>query len=174
MKIFIALLALLPAVSLATEPKEKRNEQSQEQSQGQEQSQSQEQGNSQNASVLNESERQAPSIDAPAVYASHPCTVGWSAGLSVPGAGVSGGKVKADVGCERRELARVLTALNPALALRVLCADPLIKEVAHEGDCDYLAPTPPQPTASCQQECPRTSVLSEREELLLKKLTGKK
>lgn len=81
---------------------------------------------------------QAPSVFAPAVYASGPCAYGWSAGLSVPGGGISGGRAKTDPNCDRRELARVLTPLNPELALKVLCADPIVAAVAVPGDCEYV------------------------------------
>lgn len=81
---------------------------------------------------------QAPGVFAPAVYASGPCAYGWSAGVSFPGGGLSGGKAKTDPGCDRREIARVLTPLNPELALKVLCADPIVAEVAAPGDCEYI------------------------------------
>lgn len=63
--------------------------------------------------------------------------MGWSAGVSIPGAGVSGGRSKSDPACDRREIARVLTPLNPSLALKVLCNDPLVMEVARGSDCVY-------------------------------------
>lgn len=74
------------------------------------------------------------------MYASAVCAYGWSAGLSIPGGGLSGGKSKIDSDCNRRELARVLTPLNPQLALKVLCADPMARDVAEYGDCDYQEP----------------------------------
>lgn len=80
---------------------------------------------------------QAPNVNAPAVYASGSCAYGWSAGLSIPGGGISGGRAKPDASCDRREVARVLTPLNPALALKVLCADPIVMEVAEGSDCIY-------------------------------------
>lgn len=104
-------------------------------------------GNTQNLTVNSryEQKRQAPSVFAPAVYASGPCAYGWSAGASIPGGGASFGKSKPDKNCDRRELARVLAPLNPDLALKVLCRDPLIEEMnlAGElipGDCEYMAP----------------------------------
>lgn len=83
---------------------------------------------------------QAPSVSAPAVYASGPCASGWSAGLSIPGGGISGGKAKADPNCDRREVARVLMGINPALALKVLCSDPYVQAVANSDDCIYTVP----------------------------------
>lgn len=58
----------------------------------------------------------------------------------MPGAGLSGGKSKIDIDCNRREAARVLTALNPQLALKLMCADPLVAAVADidMGDCIYI------------------------------------
>ena len=118
---------------------------SQDQSQQQQQQQSasaSNAGNAQRVAINSKQKRQAPGAYAPAVYASHSCALGWSIGASAPGAGISGGKAKADPACERRELARVLTSLNPQLALTVLCADPIVAAVAVEGDCTYVAPPP--------------------------------
>src|SRR5690606_25625248 len=95
---------------------------------------------SQDVSISYRDRLQAPAVMAPAVYASGPCAYGWSVGVSIPGAGVSGGKSKTDAGCDRRELARVLTPLQPALALKLLCADPMLAEVALPEDCVYFAP----------------------------------
>ena len=98
---------------------------------------------------------QAPSISAPPVYASGNCAYGWSVGVAVPGAGASGGKTTPDKDCNRRELVRVVTPLNPWLALKVACEDPLIVDMLLRGlaskeDCKYVAPVtkpnPPQVT----------------------------
>lgn len=104
-------------------------------------------GNNQTIAVNSryQQKRQAPSVFAPSVYASGPCAYGWSAGASIPGGGASFGKAKPDTNCDRRELARVLTPLNPDLALRVLCNDPLILELNRmeglvAGDCSYMGP----------------------------------
>lgn len=99
-------------------------------------------GNEQNLSVTSNHKqvRQAPSISAPTVFASGPCAYGWSAGVSSPVGGISGGKAKADVNCDRREVARILLGVNPALALKVLCADPLVAAVASGDDCQYIPP----------------------------------
>lgn len=86
---------------------------------------------------------QAPGVSAPPVYASGSCAYGWSAGVAAPGVGISGGRARPDASCDRRELARVLTPLNPALALRLLCADPLLAPIASAEDCTYVAPAPP-------------------------------
>lgn len=88
---------------------------------------------------------QAPSVSAPPVYASGTCASGWSAGVSVPGAGISGGKSRPDTNCDRRELVRVVTPLNPWLALKVACEDPIILEMRAanrviDEDCVYVAP----------------------------------
>lgn len=81
---------------------------------------------------------QAPGVAAPSVFASHSCALGWSLGASGPGAGISGGKAKADPSCERREWARVLFAMNPDLALKVACSDPIVAAVARPEDCVYV------------------------------------
>lgn len=98
------------------------------------------QGNSFSTSTVYKERLQAPSISAPPVYASGPCSSGKSLGLSIPGGGISGGKTVTDPLCDRREIVRVLTALNPALALRVACADPYVTAVATEDDCVYAPP----------------------------------
>lgn len=87
--------------------------------------------------VSNRDRLQAPALMLAPVYASNPCAVGWSAGASVPGVGIGGGKARVDVGCERRELARVLTPLNPDLALKLLCADPLLADLRTDEACAY-------------------------------------
>lgn len=78
---------------------------------------------------------QAPDINAPAIYASGPCSSGKSVGLAGPGFGISGGKTSTDPQCDRREVARVLMGVNPALALKVLCSDPYVAAVATGNDC---------------------------------------
>lgn len=83
---------------------------------------------------------QAPPVFAPAVYASGPCNIGWSAGASAPGAGLSFGRSKSDTSCDRRELARIMSTLNPAAALKILCADPIAREVLTDSDCVYMVP----------------------------------
>lgn len=108
-------------------------------------------GNAQNLTFNASQVRQAPAVFAPAVYASGPCAYGWSAGASIPGGGASFGKTKPDTNCDRRELARVLTPLNPYLALKVLCADPLVRELyadseeALDIECTYHPPVTPEP-----------------------------
>lgn len=111
---------------------------------------------------------QAPSIGAPPVYASGSCASGWSAGLAVPGGGISGGRAKADASCDRRELIRVLTPLNPWLALKIACEDPLIVEMrlrnlASASDCVYAPPA--LPPAAKIPEPPKESVVVTRDEL---------
>lgn len=100
------------------------------------------QGNAQSTSINTrvEDRRQAPAISAPSVFASGPCAYGWSAGVSSPVGGISGGKAKADTNCDRREVARILMGVNPGLALKVLCADPLVAAVAKPEDCVYAIP----------------------------------
>jgi hypothetical protein len=94
--------------------------------------------------------RQAPGVSPPGLFASNPCVVGASAGLSIAGGSVAGGRVKEDAGCSRREWYRLLRDTAPALALRVACSDPIVAAVAVNGDCDYTPPTAPQPCAVCE------------------------
>jgi hypothetical protein len=122
-----------------------------------------------------EEKRQAPSISAPPVYASGNCSQGWSLGLSIPGGGASGGKSKADPGCERREAVRMLTPLNPWLALKVMCQDPFVAAVADEADCKYVPPTP-QPAdvpAIDTSEFVTRKELREREDRQMRQRAGK-
>lgn len=91
--------------------------------------------------------RQAPALATPSIYASGSCGAGWSAGVSVPGAAVSGGKSRPDTSCDRRELVRVVAPLNPFLALKVACEDPLIVDMLLRGlvereQCEYVPPAP--------------------------------
>lgn len=101
-------------------------------------------GNAQSTAITTsyDDRLQAPGLSAPSVFASGPCANGWSAGLSVPGGAITGGKAKADPNCDRREVARILLSISPALALKVLCADPYVKEVAAKEDCIYSEPEP--------------------------------
>lgn len=99
-------------------------------------------------SYSNRETRQAPSVFAPAVYASSPCAIGGSVGLSGPGFGVSGGKARTDEPCNLREMIRVLTPLNPALALALACTDPAVKAVAGDEGCK-LPPAPQLPCTAC-------------------------
>jgi hypothetical protein len=90
---------------------------------------------------------QAPAVGAAPIFASGPCVVAASGGVSGPGFGIAGGKAKIDPDCNLREMVRILTALNPRIALKLACTDPAVKAVA--GDCE-LPPTPaPQPCAVC-------------------------
>lgn len=132
-------------------------EQIQDQDQAQEQRQQMQQGQElttgpvsvQNQVGINQTYKdrlQAPAVMAPSVYPSGSCAIGWSAGLGVPGAGASFGKTKVDPECTEREELRInlafLVQLEPALALKVLCAQPNIAPYATEELC---RPKKPQP-----------------------------
>jgi len=94
--------------------------------------------------------RAAASANAPAVYASNVCAVGWSIGGQLPGVGASGGKSKVDRDCNLRENIRIVSALNPALALKAACQLEGIREVATGDDCVYTFPEPVQETAKSE------------------------
>lgn len=136
-------------------------------------------GNSQNLTVESHYRemRQAPASFAPAIYASGPCAYGWSAGVSFPGGSANGGKSKPDPNCDRREIIRVLTPLNPSLALKVACADPMVKEVATGLDCQYVEivgeKVPPLPPAIDLSKYVTRDELVERDRRMLQKATGK-
>lgn len=117
--------------------------QNQGQQQGQVQGQSQNQANKQTNSqsmTYNESPnvhysgkytvKSAPAVFAPAAYATSPCRIALSGGVSVIGLGLSAGGSVEDEGCTLRENARILNSLgaNDA-ALKLMCNDPKVAEV---------------------------------------------
>lgn len=135
-------------------------------------------GNSQNLTVESHYRemRQAPASFAPAIYASGPCAYGWSAGVSFPGGSANGGKAKPDVDCNRREAVRILTPLNPVLALKVMCADPLVAQVAEKADCKYIATlvaAPPPDLSEYPKRDELVEILRERDRRIMQKATGK-
>lgn len=139
-------------------------------------------GNSQSLTVESHYRemRQAPASFAPAIYASGPCAYGWSAGVSFPGGSANGGKAKPDVDCNRREAVRILTPLNPVLALKVMCADPIVAQVAdkEKGDCVYVpqvvaTPAPPPDLSQYPKRDELVEILRERDRRIMQKATGK-
>lgn len=132
------ILAFIAVPAFATNvPADPKQDQSQNQGQSQEATGGYAEATGGDNSFAYSQRRQAPAISAPPVYASGPCAVGASGGISTPVGGISGGKVVESESCNRRELARVLTPLNPALALKLLCADPLLAGIASESECTY-------------------------------------
>lgn len=69
--------------------------------------------------------RNTPDVGAPSIYGgTNPCSVGASAGLGIPGFGLSGGVSWSDKGCERRNTAVILYQANKArVAEALLCQD---------------------------------------------------
>jgi len=66
--------------------------------------------------------RNAPWVNPPAIQSSNPCATGWSAGVSGPGIGIGGGRVKEDEQCNLRETARLAYSFGAgAAALELLC-----------------------------------------------------
>jgi hypothetical protein len=66
----------------------------------------------------------APSMSA---YSQDLCIVGYSAGVSTFGVGVSGGSYKSDENCERIKLSKVLNDLGMKVAaVSILCQDPRV------------------------------------------------
>jgi hypothetical protein len=66
----------------------------------------------------------APSMSA---YSQDLCLVGYSAGVSTFGLGVTGGSYKADENCERIKLSKVLNDLGMKVAaVSILCQDPRV------------------------------------------------
>lgn len=154
----VTLLALAPCIALATNntppttsTSTSSSEQEQEQHQGQEQEQQQGQQQQQGDYTVTSSYKeraQAPALSAPSVYAGGTCAYGWSAGISLGVGAATGGKSKPDEDCNRRELSRYVAPLNPWLALKVLCTDPIIVQliadkVVPAEQCDYVPPAPP-------------------------------
>jgi hypothetical protein len=144
---------------------EQDQRQSQGQSQGQLQGQSQSSDNSnssnnsssQSTSLTFESTGEAAhynkygnnvSAYAPAIYSSSACTGGGvSAGAAGMGFGVSVGGAKQDIQCQVRENARILSGLDPALAIMYLCQNDKVDVGAVLGAaCKYTPPVVlPQP-----------------------------
>lgn len=136
------LLVLLAGSAFATDKPAQPNP-TQHQAQAQHQNQHQDaNASAQNGLTINYKDRlqipHAPAPTAPAVYASGPCNTGDSRAITTPIGGVSKGKSSTDDNCNRREVARVLAPLNPALALKVLCSDPYVAAVAAPEDCVYV------------------------------------
>jgi hypothetical protein len=152
MRSLFATLLVFPLVAFATDkpvPSSPSQSQNQGQHQGQDQAQGQSQGQYQDASASAQNGLSltykgqlqiphAPAPTAPAVYASGPCNTGDSRAITTPIGGVSKGKSSTDDNCNRREAARVLTPLNPGLALKVMCSDPYVAAVATPEDCVYV------------------------------------
>lgn len=95
---------------------------------------------------------QAPSVNAPPIYASGSCAYGSSFSVNAPGVGLGGGKAKPDPSCDRRELVRVVAPLNPWLALSIACEDPIVVDMLARGvvkadACKYVPPAPPENVA---------------------------
>lgn len=66
----------------------------------------------------------APSMSA---YSQDLCLVGYSAGISTFGVGVTGGSYKSDENCERIKLSKVLNDLGMKVAaVSILCQDPRV------------------------------------------------
>jgi len=80
-------------------------------------------GGSSSASVSEAKQfRNAPWVSPPAIQSSNPCATGWSAGVSGPGIGIGGGRVKEDPECNLRETARLAYSFGAgASAIALLC-----------------------------------------------------
>ena len=73
--------------------------------------------------------RNAPWVNPPAIQSSNPCATGWSAGVSGPGIGIGGGRVKEDHECNLRETARLAYSFGAgAYALALLCTSKAAEE----------------------------------------------
>lgn len=112
-------------------------EQGQEQDQAQDQTQSMgDQQNSQSISFSTPDDikiKRTPNVYAPSIDPSHPCALTWSAGASVTGIGLSGGKAYVDNACNAREWARLMFQMGARdAALAVMCSQP---EGADVPDC---------------------------------------
>lgn len=87
-----------------------------------------------------------PNVYAPPVGVTAPCIVGWSAGISVIGVGVSAGNGVEDKECTNRENARMLHAFGEVKgAVSLLCQNKNVYKAMHER-CDLAqaneTPTP--------------------------------
>lgn len=95
-----------------------------------------------------------PNVYAPPVGVTAPCIVGWSAGLSIVGVGVSAGTGTEDKECTNRENARMLHAFGEVKgAVSLLCQNDRVYK-AMKDRCDLaMAKDYPQP-APVVQEAP--------------------
>jgi hypothetical protein len=73
--------------------------------------------------------RNTPEVNAPSIVGTNPCTVGISAGVSLPGLGLAGGYGYSDSGCERRATAALAHSTGQAeLARELMCDDSAVRE----------------------------------------------
>jgi hypothetical protein len=110
-----------------------------DQQQKQAQGQSQQQANSQNMTYNQSPEvhysgkytvKSTPDVSAPPAYATSPCRIALSGGVSVIGLGLSAGGSVEDEGCTLRENARILNSLGANnAALRLMCNDAKVAAV---------------------------------------------
>jgi hypothetical protein len=120
------------------------NKQGQQQGQSTNVQSGQQQGNSQNITFNSPDKvnysgdytvRSAPQVFAPPVGVTAPCMIGYSAGVSVIGAGVALGGGKEDTECTRREYARMLHAMGETKgAVALLCQNENVAK-AMPGRC---------------------------------------
>jgi len=109
-----------------------------------------------------------PNVYAPPVGVTAPCIVGWSAGISVIGVGVSAGNGVEDKECTNRENARMLHAFGEVKgAVSLLCQNKNVLKAMPER-CGLAqaneGPTPPvvtpvpttEPVKDCDRKCRRT------------------
>lgn len=122
-------------------------------------------------SIAERDVRQAPGGMSTPVFASHSCALGGSLGLSGPGFGVTGGKAKSDPKCDLRETVRILSSLNPSLALALLCQeDPAVAKAAGPDGCKL---PPPATVVQIVQPAAACPVNTEREKKILERCVSK-
>ena len=132
--------------------------QSQKQGQEQKQTQRQEQYQAQSANANNEGvsqavrfedKYQAPAVSAPGISASASCYYGLSGGVSGAAFGLSGGKMKLDAACEKRENDRL--DIEKARAFMSLGRNDIALAILCKGmDCPEAPPVAPPACPACQ------------------------
>jgi hypothetical protein len=79
--------------------------------------------------VSTENKRQAGYSGAPAIQATHPCTISIAGGLGVPGGGLTFGRSKVDAECDLRETARLAHEMGRTeFAFALLCSSKTVRD----------------------------------------------
>ena len=117
-----------------------------------------------------------PNVYAPPVGVTAPCIVGWSAGVSVIGVGVSAGNGVEDKECTNRENARMLHAFGEVKgAVSLLCQNKnVLKAMKDRCELAMASDAPQVPVTSAAGEAAASPVVITEEPKAERKHTRKK
>lgn len=159
---YLALLALLPSVALATPPHKPAEPPKAEANASavsgayanSEANSASESVSSADNSVVFSQRRQAPAAFSPSISPSAPCYYSHSAGVSVPGFGASGGKALKDEACENRENIRLAYQMGLQVEADYLFCQSIGKDIPNCGK---------RPVVVCEEkDCLTQDDLAER------------